>query len=187
MSLVLGGGLDVVGDDDDDDVDGGIVTLGAGRMRRRKVKVPTPKWMRATTSQGVSRPEEELDYLPFDPFELEDGVTQTGRLSTRPQRPFRGERIILVAVTTFGAIPPGSSAADFVVVDPAIYVGAVQVGSTQGAAPLAMFAATAFGVRLSIPPAGQGTDIRVFLRLLPGAGAGTRITVSGSIIGRAMR
>ncbi len=182
--LVLGG-LDVVGDDmSGDDMSGeleGSMVLGRG-PRHRAQRVPTPRWMNATTSQGVSRPQEELDYLPFDPFVTTAALT--GFLIARPQRPFRSERLIMTAIAS-----SGDDVANGIVIDPAIYVGAVQVGASQGAAPISTFSANAFGVRLSMPAAGQGTDIKIFVRLLaagliPGGGS---VTVTATLIGRAMR
>lgn len=169
--LVLGG-FDVVGDD---------IEVGRGRRRRKGVSVPVPKWMRATTSQGVSRPEEEMDFLPFDPVTIEAGDL-TGILIARPQRPFRGERLIMAASNG----TDGTDLSSAVVIDPAIYVGGVQVGASQGATPITAFSATAFGVRLSFPPAGQGTEIKIFVRLI-GAALKVDVNVSGTVIGRAMR
>ncbi len=180
MSLVVGG-LDVVGDDMDGDETMGAMVLGRHHARRGTV-VPTPRWMKATTSQGVSRPQEELDYLPFDPFVTTASLT--GFLIARPQRPVRAERLIMTAIAS-----DGTDVANGIVIDPAIYVGAVQVGASQGAAPISTFSAQAFGVRLSMPAAGQGTDIKIFVRLLaagliPGGGS---VTVTATLIGRAMR
>lgn len=180
MSLVLGG-FDVVGDEDE----GGLVLGAKARRGRkvvaRKVKVPTPRWMSATTSQGVSRPHEEMDFLPFATFDI-TAATPTGFLLARPQRPFRGERLIMSAVQA------GDNQDFNVVIDPAIYVGAVQVGGAQGATPATAFGANAFGVRLSFPAAGQGTDIKIFVRALATPGAeDAPISVSATLIGRAMR
>jgi hypothetical protein len=186
-SIVLGD-LDVVGDDDEsEEIDGDLTTMGAARRRfrgRRRVRVPVPAWMRATTSQGVSRPKEELDFLPFEPVELIE-TRLTGFLIARPQRPFRGERLVM-SVAGFPPAP-GVNAADFVVIDPAIYVGAVQVGASQGGTPVSTFGATAFGVRLSMPPAGQGTDIKIFVRALVPPGEEGRLVVAATMLGRAMR
>lgn len=175
MSMVLGG-LDVVGDED---VEGSMV-LGAPRG----IRVPTPRWMRGATSQGVSRPHEELDYLPFQSFTLTDTVT-SGSLLAQPQRPMRGERLIMSAFGTVGAVT--GSFADAVVIDPAIYVGAVQIGASQGQAPVSVFAATAFGVRLSMPAAGQGTTIRIYVRPVITLAMGDLIVVTATLIGRAVR
>jgi hypothetical protein len=171
------GGLDVVGDDD---VEGSMV-LGAPRSA---IRVPTPRWMRGATSQGVSRPHEELDYLPFSSLELNDTVTG-GSLLSLPQRPMRGERLIMAAFGTVGGTT--GSFAEAVGIDPAIYVGAVQIGATQGTTPVSVFAATAFGVRLSMPAAGQGTTIRIFVRSLITLAAGDSIVVTATLIGRAVR
>ncbi len=170
--------MDVVGEE----------TAGAlvlGRHHAHATVVPTPRWMKATTSQGVSRPQEELDYLPFDPAILVAAAgVSAGFLLARPQRPFRGERLIMTAVDAVS----GDDVSNNVVIDPAIYVGAVQVGASQGAAPIAVFNARAFGVRLSMPAAGQGTDIKIFVRqLVPATVEGNNQIVTAVLIGRAMR
>ena len=181
MSMVLG--LDVVGDDDemmagDEDYTEGDFVVGRGGRRRRKVKIATPGWMNATTSQGVSRPQEDLDFLPFTAVSIAAGAL-TGQLVSTPQRPMRPERLIMDAISN------ALSAVANVVIDPAIYVGAVQVGATQGSVPIAAFGATAFGVRLSMPAAGQGTDVKIFVRLL--AAAANATVVTAVMFGRAMR
>lgn len=174
-SMVLGG-FDVVGDGDEDDV-----IVGAKMARRAPIRVPTPRWMNAATSQGVSRPQEEMDFLPFDTVVLADNKT-SGVLIAEPQRPFRGERLILNAVDLSG----GTDVSYLAVIDPAIYVGAVQVGASQGGTPFTAFAANAFGVRLSLPTAGQGTKIKIYFKLLVNASE-AGISVQGTLIGRAMR
>lgn len=175
------GGLDVVGDD----------VEGAHHLNRHHGgggrRVATPPWMRNATTQGVSIPQEELDPLPFESVVLSGGeggiaAGATGFLLAEPQRPFRGERIILGALFDTPA-----DAGNAVVVDPAIYVGAVQIGSAQGGMPFAAYAATAFGVRLSFPAAGQGTKIKVFFRVLVAIGAGVNLALTGVCIGRAVR
>lgn len=182
--LVLGGGFDVVGDDDmdGDDMDGDLV-VGRGKrrrfgMHRKAARVPTPPWMNATTSQGVSRPQEELDFIPFVAASIAIGAL-TGSLSALPQRPVRAERLVMDASSA------GASAAFNVVINPAIFVGAVQVGAVQGSTPISAFAATAFGVRLSMPAAGQGTTITIPVQLLTAAAAITVVTAT--LFCRAMR
>lgn len=185
MSLVLGSSFDVVGDDegDDDGVGEGNFILGAPRRfgKKKNVVVPTPKWMRATTSQGVSRPEEDMDFLPFSQVIL-TALLPTSNLIASPQRPFRPERLIMSAFRETGA-----DASISTVIDPAIYVGAVQVGSAQGSTPISTFAATAFGVRLTMPATGQGTDIKIFVRNSAIPVAPATVTVTAVLIGRAMR
>jgi hypothetical protein len=183
MALVLGG-LDMVGDDmDGDDEMNGLSTVGRGSRggRHRSVSVPTPRWMNATTSQGVSRPQEDLDFLSFTPVTVAAAGT-TGNLSTAPQRPFRGERLILTATN----ITAGTDASLTATVNPAIFVGAVQVGAAQGATPYTAFRFDAFGVRLSWPAAGQGTVINIPTVLTTVAPAGG-VALSGTVFGRSMR
>lgn len=194
MALVLGG-LDIVGDDlDGDDLEGddmeGLSTIGKARRKARaramvrsggRVAVPTPRWMNATTSQGVSRPQEDLDFLSFTPLTIAAGASN-GTLSSQPQRPFRGERLILTATN----ITAGTDASGTATINPAIFVGAVQVGSTQGATPFQAFRADAFGVRLSWPAAGQGTTINIPVVLTTVAPSGG-VAIAGTVFGRAMR
>lgn len=192
MALVLGD-MNVVGDDLEGDMDGdeeymGMATIGRRgrrhhrhRGKRGPISVPTPAWMNATTSQGVSRPQEDLDFLSFTPLTIAAGAAN-GTLTSQPQRPFRGERLILVATN----ITAGTDASGTATINPAIFVGAVQVGSTQGATPFTAFASNAFGVRLSWPAAGQGTTINIPIVLTTVAPAGG-VAVSGTVFGRAMR
>lgn len=197
MALILGG-IDVVGDElsgdytEGDYTEGdemGISTVGRGRRRRgargagqpAQIAIPTPRWMNATTSQGVSRPQEDLDFLSFTPLTIAAGAT-TGTLTSQPQRPFRGERLILTATN----ITAGTDASGTATINPAIFVGAVQVGATQGATPFQAFRADAFGVRLSWPSAGQGTTINVPVVLTTVAPAGG-VAIAGTVFGRAMR
>lgn len=180
MSLVLGG-FDVVGDDEADYGEVGASVPRRKAIMRRPVRVPTPSWMNATTSQGVSRPQEDMDYLPFTSVTVA-AAAFNGTLTCRPQRPFRGERLVLGALN----VTAGTSAVNNATINPAIYVGAVQVGAAQGSTPFAVFAADAFGVRLTFPSAGQGTDINIFSVLLAAAPAGG-VALTGTIIGRSMR
>jgi hypothetical protein len=188
MSLVLGG-FDVVGDEDE-----GVAILGRGgrgrarlahRGRAGKVKVPTPKWMNAASSQGVSRPQEEMDFLPFDSATIAASEAAQANVAAvliaYPQRPFRGERLIMGAIGS-----DGNDYASAVVIDPAIYVGAVQIGASQGATPITAFGANAFGVRLSVPAAGQGTQIKIYVRAIV-VPVDVALTITATIIGRAMR
>jgi hypothetical protein len=195
MALILGG-MDIVGDDMDGDDYGdghmsGMSTVGRARRRRAAAAaaqqgggaqvVATPRWMNATTSQGVSRPQEDLDFLSFTPLTIAAGGAN-GTLTSQPQRPFRGERLILTASNITG----GADVSGTATINPAIFVGAVQVGSTQGATPFQAFRPDAFGVRLSWPAAGQGTTINIPVVLTTVAAAGG-VAINGTVFGRAMR
>lgn len=158
----------------------GSIGLNAGAL---------PQWLQTANTQGVSTPNEELDFLALSTDDFTNtgaaAVDHTSELNALPQRPFRGERLVLQAVY----IPAAAAARDAlfqVVISPALYVGAVQVGATQGDMPASAFSATAFGVRLSFPTAGQGTRIYMPF-VVRGVGAGDRIIVSGGIFGRAVR
>ena len=173
------GGLDVVGENPR-----AMRLRGAAQLRRQAV----PEWARNLSGQGVSHPAEEMDYLPFTVTQFASGVLAAGATTSAvsfPQRPFRGERIIASAILTNAGVSTDVSGAIFI--DPAISVGAVQVGATQGAVPLAAFRADAFGVRLAMPPAGQGT--RIFIPLVLGFAqvAGDSVSIGLTIIGRAVR
>lgn len=150
----------------------------------RAVQAQRPQWLGLASEQGVSLPKEELDVLPFDLLTISEGQTG-GTLYAYPQRPFRGERLIIGAVykTNAGV----TDALSTVFITPGIYVGAVQVGASQGAVPAATFAATAFGVRLSFPSAGQGTRIAIPVQTSITVGQDEYVNVFASLIGRAVR
>ena len=172
----MGEDMDVVG-----------ATAPRGAMARRIAA--RPGWLKLATEQGVSTPSEELDVLPFSVSSVLNSTTNTCDATAFPQRPFRGERLIISAVLYDAATSTFSDAGNLVAIDPAIYVGAVQVGASQGAIPVAAFAATAFGVRLSLPTAGQGTRIFVPFRLATGVvlSADQTVTVQVTLVGRAVR
>jgi hypothetical protein len=155
----------------------GMSTVGASRGH----SVALPKWAKSTNGQGVSRPDEEMDYLPLIAITLATGVL-TGTLLQLPQRPFRGERPIFTAVD----LDDGSDVSRLVSISPAIFVGMVPVGGALGQMPISTFQPGAFGVRLSFPEAGQGTRIEVPLILAANTST-LGIHISGGIIGRAVR
>jgi hypothetical protein len=185
--------LDVTGMDDQDHlaVIGALGKAISSKALANKLGLITPKpdWMGNATPQGVSQPDEELDYLPLDPVDKTNGgavaIDIDDRLTAQPQRPFRGERIVLTAFKV-GALGGVADVLFAVLIRPAVYVGAVQVGATQGSMPASAFSATAFGVRLSFPSAGQGTRLYIPV-FYPGLGAGDRIIIAGGIFGRAVR
>jgi hypothetical protein len=138
--------------------------------------------------QGVSTPQEDMDFLPFaaativNPGEVNPILNFAFNLTTNPQRPFRGERFVFVA---FNATL-GTDALDLINVVSPIFVGMVNVGAAFGQMPARVFANNSFGVRLSIPAAGQGTIITIPMIAIS-VPTLTTIVVSGGIIGRAVR
>lgn len=180
--------FDVVGDGDE--VGALLQRASGGRpnaiAQPSMLRVARPNWLHPVgVPQGVTVPNEELDYLPFESVTF-DSTHGDGILVAFPQRPFRGERLVL---SGFLQLAAGgiSDAGNLVVINPAIFVGATQVGSTQGSTPISTFSPTAFGVRLSFPSAGQGTRIAIPIRTLATLAAGDTIVVSGTVIGRAVR
>ena len=186
-------GDDDVGEDIDGDDDVGMDTVGArGRRmrhalaRRGHIALKLPKALRGASRQGISLPKEEMDFLPFNVIQIVTGGPTNSFAEGFPQRPFRGERLIATAVLTTAA---GSiDASGLVNITPALYVGAVQVGASQGTTPLSAFQAQAFGVRLAMPAAGQGTRVFIpFNYVGPALGATDTLFVSFVLIGRAVR
>jgi hypothetical protein len=167
-----------------EDVVGALVRAATGTSARG-ARGRGPLWLRGVSKQGVSQAAEELDYLPFTTTVL-TAAAPTGAATAFPQRPFRGERLVASAFLVPGGGGPPIVANDFVVISPAIYVGAVQVGASQGDAPLSTWTSNAFGVRLSMPSAGQGTRVFIpYTTTLPLGG--DSIHVSMTLIGRAVR
>jgi hypothetical protein len=192
--------MDTMGDDSWDDFDDveGLDVVGETRAparglnlaltRRQQRRPARPEWTRTLTGQGISHPAEELDVLPFQVTQFAAGVLAAGAASFAegfPQRPFRGERLIATAIRTNAGVSADVSGAIFIT--PAWYVGAVQVGASQGTIPLATFAPTAFGVRLAVPPAGQGTRVFIPFQLGFAQVAGDVTVISFALIGRAVR
>lgn len=182
--------FEVVGDDDEVGAilrrAGGRPASARGAAPRQTLAIARPGWMQpASVPQGVTVPKEELDYLPFE-FVTLTSTNGQGVLIALPQRPFRGERVILAAVLQLagGGV---SDAGNSVVITPAMFVGATQIGATQGSTPVSTFAATAFGVRLSFPSAGQGTRIAIPVSSIITLAVGDKIVVTGTVIGRAVR
>jgi hypothetical protein len=130
-------------------------------------------------------PDEDLDPLPF----VVDVLTSTklfGAAVAWPQRPFRGERLLMSATYIPAAASP-FDVGDLVVITPAMFAGAAQVGASQGDTPISAYSGKNFGVRLSFPPTGQGSRIYIpFVSNLP-ITAGDSIIVTCTLLGGAVR
>ena len=190
--------FDVVGDDEM--VLGAPLAIGRGAMGRQAppngqrmmatMQVRQPGWMHGTP-QGVSLPAEEMDVLPFDTLVITAGgagafVIPAAGITANPQRPFRGERLIMSATTISGGTVTDVTALSFI--NGAIFVGAVQVGAAQGGMPMSAFGPNAFGVRMSWPRAGQGTRISIPISTTAASGgAGDQLVVTAVCFGRAVR
>lgn len=101
-------------------------------------------------------------------------------LTVSPQRPFRGERLV-IDVRRIGASAQG----------PAVVINDFRVGDVPqrlggGVLPAEVFAPDAFGVRLSLDASVPGVLITIGFQYVGAAiAAGDQIVVSGAIIGRA--
>jgi|SRR6267142_240367 len=188
-------GEEMDGDDgeaDGEDVEGMDVVGARGARMRLALRGlrKMPKALRGASLQGVSQAREELDSLPFTvSLVIPAGGTTSplpGFLEAFPQRPFRGERLLLSATYVPAAASP-FDISNAVVITPAWFVGAVQIGASQGQMAFSTFAPTAFGVRLSIPPAGQGSRIFIPFQVNINITAGDTVLVTASLIGRAVR
>lgn len=100
-------------------------------------------------------------------------------LTARPQRAFRGERLVLTSVRD------GASTDGLLVTIADIKIGDVSQKVGGGVLPANVFSNDAFGVRLMLDAAVPGVDITLTLNI-SGAPTGTDfLIISGAIIGRA--
>ncbi|MFI4978535.1 MAG: hypothetical protein ACHQC8_07680 [Solirubrobacterales bacterium] len=144
--------------------------------------VQAPPWWKGTA--GVNQPNEMLHVMPLVP-DTNNGVfaaaftAATITFISRPQKPFRGERIITNVTASAAATAVPQSTGIFVGVD----LQQVEAGNI----PLSTWAATAFGVRLAMVDAEPGIEIRIPV-VLVGAALGTSdtISVSVTILGRVL-
>jgi hypothetical protein len=118
--------------------------------------VRAPNWMNG--AWGVNPPNEMLHVLPLIP-QSNAGIFAAAVTSiqylTRPQKPFRGERLLSTTTNT-GASAPGVS-----IQSTAIFVGVDLQQVESGNIPVATWAATAFGVRLAMVDALPGIEISI--------------------------
>ncbi len=158
-----------------------------GFFAGRKLQLPPrPAW-RSQLSPGVPMPGETMEPLPLTPS-LNNGVFAAGGpqgmvFTARPQRPFRGERVISTVAKT-----PGASGV-VPVISGGIIVG-TQIQSVEiGNLPLEIFAPGAFGVRLNLASADPGVLISARVELLTAipAGGGDTVACTLTILGRSIR
>lgn len=100
------------------------------------------------------------------------------QLEAEPQRPFRGERLIVSLFKSAGALQVPVNVSNFSIGENSQLVG-------RGLLPAESFAPDSFGIRLAMTPAAPGIIISV--RFEPGVAvpAGESIVIVASIIGRA--
>lgn len=174
-------GIDTMGDDDLD----GMSTVGRRRRRRRAMALmKKPSWRMNQLAPGVSAPREGLEPLPLVPGAASGIFSATVTsitFSARPQRPFRGERL-LASVRRVGASTAGLTA-----VSQGLFVGTSLQALQQGSMDLEFFTSTAFGVRLDLLQAEPGIEISTNVSLVGGAPTGTdTIQVQLLLLGRSI-
>ena len=106
------------------------------------------------------------------------GPTQL-TLTARPQRAFRGERLVISQQKALAA----GQFRQVQIID--IKVGDVSQKVGGGALPVEVFASDSFGVRLMLDAAVPGVDITLTLQIDSAPGAGDFVLVTGALIGRA--
>jgi hypothetical protein len=142
--------------------------------------VHAPSWMNG--AWGVNPPNEMLHVMPL--VAQTNGGVFTSAVSAcefiaRPQKPFRGERLI-TTVTRAGA-------AGALPVSTGIFVGVDLQQVESGDIPIETWLATAFGVRLAMVDALPGIEIRVPVVTTGAAITSTdTVTVTITILGRVL-
>jgi hypothetical protein len=142
--------------------------------------VHAPPWMNG--AWGVNPPNEMLHVMPLVP-DLNGGVFTAAFTAieyiARPQKPFRGERLI-TTVTRAGA-------AGSLPVSTGIFVGVDLQQVESGNIPIETWLATAFGVRLAMVDALPGIEIRVPVIIAGAAITSTdTVTVTITVLGRVL-
>ncbi len=174
---------DMVGydfDEEADEVEGDMMgdMMGAVRRRRAVALPPKPKWRRGQVAPGVNMPSQGLVPLTMTPS-ANGGVFNAANLlinfTGRPQKPFRGERLLATVALTGGAAGQVQSTA--------IFVGTGLQQASIGNTDLSIFSPNAFGVRLVLQQAQPGIDITINAAFVGVIGAGTAVT-SITILGR---
>jgi len=174
---------DVMGDDLDGDVMG-YSTVGAAR-RRAVARLPAkPGWRHGIATNGVNLPRPGLEPLPMVP-NVANGqfdATNVGAIithSARPQRPFRGERLLVFVarVADAGVVPPG------MVMTSGVFVGTQLQQLQIGEINLETYGPGAFGVRHAHSPAAPGIDINIGTRLTVAPTGTQKVQVSIQILG----
>lgn len=180
-------GDDVMGEDDEMETVGAPMRFFAprGAARGSTLRLPPRPGWRQQIAPGVPPPSEGLEALPMVPNQGNGIFLNAGFTSilweARPQRPFRGERVIALVSRSSGAggvIP---------VINPGIFVGTQLQAAELGQVPLETFAPTAFGVRLTLTQAAPGLFIKIPVELIGTVPVGEQVAVSITILGRTVR
>lgn len=175
-----GGGMNVVGAEEVQAAQAVLARAAAQGQPAgaRVVRIPgrRPEW-RDRLAPGVPMPGTKLYPLALTPL-AGGGIFIPAltaiQFTARPQKPFRGERLIAI-------VRPSAGATAIVLGE--IFVGTDLVQATAGGIPLDTFAPNAFGVRMAWPQSEPGIEVRVNCTLQGVLGAGESINVSLVVLG----
>lgn len=166
----------------------GMDTVGARRRRahhaRRMMALPPkPQWRQHQLAPGVQSPREGLEPLPLVPDT--NGGTFSATVTNitfraRPQRPFRGERLLAQVLRT------GTSATGLAALCTGVFVGTALQQLQIGNFNLEFFGSTAFGVRMDLIPSEPGIDIALGTILSGALAANDTINVQLMMLGRSI-
>lgn len=139
-----------------------------------------PSWFTKTSKiPGASGADQLMSPLGLGAGTLSN-VLNSVILTAKPQRPFRGERLLISLARSSGASVVPVRVSEFKIGENSQLVGA-------GLLPAEAFDPAAFGVRLAMSASAPGIDIVLRLETDQGAvPAGESISVTAAIIGRAL-
>lgn len=139
-----------------------------------------PSWFKkASKIPGASGADQLMSPLGLGAGTLSN-VNPIVTLTAQPQRPFRGERLVISLARSIGAAVVPVRVSEFKIGENSQLVGA-------GALPAETFDPASFGVRLAMSPSAPGILINLRVETDTGAvPAGESIAVTAAIIGRAL-
>ena len=156
----------------------------AQRQRMGTALQAAPPWRGSQVAPGVMAPTEQqlvLGFVAQDGIDsFVNGGTNRKVYVARPQKPFRGERLLISVVPTAGAIGQLVRVTN-------ISVGVDPQFVAVNPVPAAAFAPGAFDTRLCVTAAIPGIDVSIGLDFLgPAIPPGEQISLSVMIIGKAI-
>jgi len=176
-------GYDVLGDEiEGDDTMGGPFDVVGASPRSALSRARWAQQLRKG-APGAPAISEMLLPLGLSQFTFTPGGPTSAVLVAQPQLAFRGERVVLSAISS-DKTQNGPTALD------ALSVGDIKIGQRSqlvSAQPLpgSAFSAVAFGVRTALDPCAPGILISVQVNYIgPALGEDESFTVSGVIFGR---
>ena len=160
--------------------DMGSLEIGRRRFRRRRSRSAAPRRMPGRRLipriPGVPMPGARLQPLGIgsSAFTLTSGTVLS--LTARPQRPFKGQRLV-VDISRTGATATG------LVTITRLDVGTANQLVSSGSLIAGAFAATAFDVNLQLDPATPGIDVTVQFNISVAPAGTDRVDFGGVILG----